>query len=115
MDVIEKIDVFHWVSLIVATLRKNEKVRMCVDFHVPNKAVMVDSHLPVLPHMDDIFSELHGTTVFSTIDLVNAYQVLLAEESHDITAFIAQKGLVRFHRVPYGLFSTPSTFPKLMS
>lgn len=87
---------------------------MCVDFREPNKAVVMDSH--PLPHMDDIFSEMRGAIVFSTIDLANAYhQVLLAEESRDITAFITHEGLFRFLRVPYGLCSAPSAFSKLMS
>lgn len=74
----------------------------------------MDSH--PLPHMDDLFSEMRGATVFSTIDLANAYhQVLLAEESRDMTAFITHEGLFRFRRVPYGLCSAPSAFSKMMS
>ncbi|XP_037611722.1 uncharacterized protein K02A2.6-like [Sebastes umbrosus] len=114
MDVIERIDASPWVSPIVVTLRKNGAVRMCVDLREPNKAVVMDSH--PLPHMDDLFSEMRGATVFSTIDLANAYhQVLLAEESRDMTAFITHDGLFRFRRVPYGLCSAPSAFSKMMS
>lgn len=87
MDVIERIDASPWVSPIMVTLRKNGKPRMCVDLREPNKAVVMDSH--PLPHMDDLFSEMRGAIVFSTIDLANAYhQVLLAEESRDMTSFI---------------------------
>lgn len=114
MDVIERIDASPWVSPIVVTRRKNGAVRMCVDLREPNKAVVMDSH--PLPHMDDLFSEIRGATVFSTIDLANAYhQVLLAEESRDMTAFITHEGLFRFRRVPYGLCSAPSAFSKMMS
>ena len=114
MDVIERIDASPWVSPIVVTRRKNGAVRMCVDLREPNKAVVMDSH--PLPHMDDLFSEMRGATVFSTIDLANAYhQVLLAEESRDMTAFITHEGLFRFRRVPYGLCSAPSAFSKMMS
>lgn len=31
MDVIERIDASEWVSPIVVTLRKNGRVRMCID------------------------------------------------------------------------------------
>ena len=44
MDVIERIDASPWVSPIVVTLRKNGKVRMCVDYREPNKAVVMDTH-----------------------------------------------------------------------
>ncbi|XDV20076.1 hypothetical protein PO909_025458 [Leuciscus waleckii] len=114
MDVIEGIDASPWVSPIVVTRQKNGSVRMCVNLREPNKAVVMDSH--PLPHMDDLFSEMCGATVFSTIDLANAYhQVLLAEESRDMTAFITHEGLFRFRRVPYGLCSAPSAFSKMMS
>lgn len=107
MDVIERIDASPCVSPIVFTLRKNGKVRLCVDYRELNKAIVMDSH--PLPHMDDIFSEMRGATIFSTIDLANAYhQVLLAEESRDITAFITHEGLFRFCRVPYRLCSRGS-------
>lgn len=114
LDVIERIDASPWVSPIVVTLRKNGAVRLCVDLREPNKAIVMDSF--PLPHMDDIFSNMSGATVFSTIDLANAYhQVLLAEESRDLTAFITHEGLFRFKRVPYGLCSAPSAFCKMMS
>lgn len=66
MDVIERIDTSLWVSPIMVTLRKNGKLRVCVDYREPNKTIIMDSH--PLPHMDDIFTEMHGATVFSTID-----------------------------------------------
>lgn len=49
--------------------------------------------------MEEILSTLKGSTVFTTIDLTNAYsQVPL----HDLVAFTTQDGL--FHIVvPYGL------------
>jgi hypothetical protein len=66
--------------------------------------------------MEELFSEMCGATVFYTIDLANAYhQMLLAEESRDLTAFITHDGLFRFKHVPYGLCSAPSTFSKMMS
>ena len=85
-----------------------------MDLREPNKAVVMDSY--TLPHMEELFSEMCGATVFSTIDLANAYhQMLLAEESRDLTAFITHDGLFRFKHVPYGLCSAPSTFSKMMS
>lgn len=49
-------------------------------------------------------------TVFSTIDLVSAYQ--RHRESRDISASITHDGLFRFCRVPLGLASAPSAFQK---
>ena len=67
---------------------------MCSDLREPNKAKVTDSY--PIPHMKELFSELRGATMFSTIDLANAYyQVPLHEESRDLTAFITHEGLFR--------------------
>ena len=44
---------------------------MCVDLREPNKAIVIDCY--PLPHMEDLFSELRGSKIFSTIDLASAY------------------------------------------
>lgn len=113
--IIERIDASPWVSPIVVTQRRDGgKPRMCVDLREPNKVIVADCH--PLPHMDELFSNLRGATVFSTIDLASAYyQMPLHPESRDITAFITHDGLFRFCRVPFGLASAPSAFQKMMS
>ncbi|KAJ8337405.1 hypothetical protein SKAU_G00386250 [Synaphobranchus kaupii] len=89
-------------------------IRLCVDLREPNKAVVIDSH--PLPPIEEVFTELKGAKMFSTIDLQNAYhQVSLHHDSRDLTAFITHDGLFRFTRVPFGLASTPSAFQKMMT
>ena len=113
-DVIEPIEASEWVSPIVVTRKKNGGVRLCVDLREPNKGVVVDSF--PLPHMEEMFTELRGATLFSTLDLQSAYhQVMLHEDSRNLTAFITQDGLFRFKRVPYGLASAPGCFQRMMS
>ncbi len=113
-DVIEPVDVSEWVSPIVVTRKKDGGIRLCVDLREPNKAVVVDSF--PLPHMEEMFANLCGATVFSTLDLQSAYhQVTLHEDSRNLTAFITHDGLFSFKRVPYGLASAPSCFQRMMS
>lgn len=112
--IIEKIDSSEWVSPIVVTKRKNNTIRMCVDLREPNKAVVQDSH--PLPLIEDLLAELHGSVMFSSLDLKNAYyQVPLHEESRGLTSFITHEGLYHFCRVPYGLCSAPSAFQRMMT
>lgn len=86
---------------------------MCVDLREPNEAVVVDSH--PLPHTEELFAELRGATVFSTIDLASAnHQVPLHPESQDLMAFITQDGLFRYKHVPYGLALAAPAFQKMM-
>ncbi len=113
-DVIEPVDASEWVSSIVVTIKKDGGIRLCVDLREPNKAVVVDSF--PLPHMEEMFVNLCGATVFSTLDLQSAYhQVTLHEDSRNLTAFITHDGLFRYKRVPYGLASAPSCFQRMMS
>lgn len=93
-DVIEPIESSEWVSPVVVTKKKNGNIRLCVDLREPNKAIVVDSF--PLPHMEEMFAELRGSTVFSTLDFQSAYhQVLLHEDSRSLTSFITHEGLFR--------------------
>lgn len=113
LGVIERVDASQWISPIVV-VQKSAGICMCVDLQETNKAVVADSY--PLPHIDELMSMLQGATVFSTIDLENAYfQLLLHEESRDLTAFITHEGLFRFCRVPYGLASAPSASQKMLA
>ncbi|CAM5080292.1 unnamed protein product [Natator depressus] len=123
-DIIEEIDSSEWISPIVVTQKKGGGIRLCVDLREPNKAIVIDSH--PLPHIEEIFAELHGAKMFSTLDLQSAcHQVMLHEDSRDLTAFITHEGLFItlfitheglfcFKRVPYGLKSAPSAFQKIV-
>lgn len=50
-----------------------------------------------LPHIEELFTEMRNGTVFSQIDLANAYHPLpLHEDSRYLTAFITHDGLFRY-------------------
>lgn len=86
---------------------------MCVDLREPNRSVIMDSY--PLPHIEDLFTEMRGATVFSQCDLASAYhQLPLHPDSRNLTTFITHEGLFRYTRVPFGLASAPSEFQKIM-
>ncbi|XP_064488523.1 uncharacterized protein K02A2.6-like [Ornithodoros turicata] len=114
MDVIEAIDASPWVSPLVVAKKKDGRIRLCVDLRAPNKAVVPDCY--PLPNMEELLNKLSGAKIFSKLDLTAAYhQLLLAEESRDLTAFITHEGLFRYKRLCFGLASAPSAFQKLLA
>ena len=57
-----------------------------------------------LPRIDNTLHVLSGSQWFSTIDLLSGYwQVGVAEEDKEKTAFITQEGLFEFNVMPFGL------------
>ena len=114
-DVIELVESSEWISPIVVTTRKDRpELRVCVDLREPNKSVVVDGF--PLPHMEEMFTELRGATLFSTLDRHSAYhQMPLYEDSHSLTTFITHDGLFHFKQVPFGLVSAPSCFQQVRS
>ena len=84
----------------------------CGDLRVTiNKSIQVNIY--PLPWMEDIFSTLGGSTVFSKIDLSNAYlQLELTEESKELCTINTLKGLYRYHRLPFGVASAPAIWQR---
>ncbi|CAM5112724.1 unnamed protein product [Natator depressus] len=112
-DIIEEIDSSEWVSPVVVMQKKGGGIRLCVDLREPNKAIVIDSH--PLPHIEEVFAELRGAKMFFNLDLQTAYyQVMLHEDSRDLTTFITHEGLFSFKHVPYCLASAPSVFQKMI-
>ena len=76
-DIIERVDgPTPWVTpIVIAPKPKDpEAVRVCVDMRQPNKAIIRERH--IAPTIDDIQINFNGSTVFSKLDLRQAYHQL---------------------------------------
>ena len=60
-----------WGSPVIFVKRKDRTMQLCIDYHQLNKMTIKNRYL--LPHIDDLFDQLHGATVFSKIDLRSVY------------------------------------------
>ena len=61
--------------------------------------------------MDDLFTTLQGSKLFTKLDLSQAYlQLPLDEDSRKYVVINTQKGLFRYARLPYGISSAPGIF-----
>lgn len=71
-DVLEPVDNSDWGTPLVSILKPNGDLRICGDYKVTINKFLVDFKYP-LPRIDEIFASLRGGTIFTNLDLSNAY------------------------------------------
>ena len=102
-----------WLSPIVLVKKPDGSQRMCLDYRQLNTRLEVDIH--PLPRLEELVEAAAGNKYYTTLDLKDAYyQVLLDEESRDITTFTDGVSLYRFRRLPFGLSCSPAIFSRIM-
>lgn len=113
-DVVEPVDEpTEWCSAMVPVVKKNGKVRICVDLKDLNKAVKRPHYS--LPTFEDIAPKLAGSTVFTTLDAASGFwQIPLHEESQLLTTFITPFGRYKFKRLPFGINLATDEYQKRM-
>ena len=108
-QIIERGDGSPWISPIVVSRRRSGQLRLCVDLRIVNKVVCTSGY--PLPDMQEMLDNLVGAEVFSTLDMKAAYhQLLLHEESRQLTAFVTHEGVFRYLRCCFGLRSLRAAF-----
>ena len=120
-----------WASPVIMVPKKSApgelpRRRMCIDFHAVNalqpKVVKADSKakgtltLHPLPNIDQLYAQLRGAKVFTTLNLRSGYyHIKLGKDSRAKTAFITPFGKYEFNMVPFGLAQAPAYFQALIS
>ncbi|XP_044762211.1 uncharacterized protein K02A2.6-like [Coccinella septempunctata] len=113
-DIIEEVnEPSKWISPMVPVLKGNGDVRICIDMRRANQAISRENH--PLPTMETLVPQLRRATLFSRLDIKNAFhQVEISESSRFITTFITRKGLFRYKRLMFGINCAPEIFQKIM-
>ena len=102
-----------WASPILLVKKKDGSTRPCVDYRRLNAVTHNDAY-PV-PRAQDCLDSMMGSGMFSTMDILSAYnQVPVAEEDIPKTAFSTKYGLFEFTTMPFGLMTAPATYQWLM-
>ena len=68
-----------------------------------------------LPNIDQLYTELRGAKVFTTLDLRSGhYHIELGKDSQAKKAFVTPFGKYEFNMVPFGLGQAPAYFQVLI-
>jgi hypothetical protein len=93
--------------------KKDGTQRMCIDYRRLNLVTKMDRH--PLPLIQDIFDQLGGAAIFTTLDLKQGYhQLPVAPESVEKTAFACHAGIFEWVRMPMGVACGPPVFQREM-
>ena len=104
----------EWASPPVLVRKKDGSWRYCIDFRGLNAATTRDAY--PLPLIEECIDSLADMQWYSALDMNSGYwQIPVAEEDKEKTAFITKYGLFHFLRMPFGLSNAPATFQRTMN
>ncbi|MCO5565132.1 hypothetical protein L7F22_018803 [Adiantum nelumboides] len=113
-EFIYEIEHTDWVSPIVVVLKKNGKLRVCVNLKRVNAATIRDNY--PLPIIDHVIERVAGRESYSFLDGFSRYnQLAIKLEDQHKTAFATEWGIFAYRVMPFDLTNAPATFQRLMS
>ncbi|XP_058122771.1 uncharacterized protein K02A2.6-like [Anopheles ziemanni] len=114
LHIITPVDFSEWAAPIVVVRKANGSIRICGDYSTGLNAALNPHDYP-LPLPQDIFAKLSNCTIFTQIDLSDAFlQVPVDEESRPLLTVNTHRGLYLYNRLPPGIKDAPGAFQQLV-
>src|SRR5277367_2683252 len=107
-----QVDTSPWGTPIVVVLKPNGDIRICGDYSDTLNPQLEPQKYP-LPRTEEIFAKLAGGEKYTTIDLKWAFhQIILDEQSQELTTLSTHKGLYKMLRLPFGISPAAEIFQR---
>ncbi len=98
-----------WSSPLVPVRKKDNSVRICVDFRQLNSVTPLVRYW--VPSLDEILQKVGQSKCLSTLDLTSGFhQIVMDDASSDLTTFVCPLGKFKYVRMPFGLKNAPAIF-----
>ena len=112
LDLVEKVEKPPtWLNPVIPVDKPGGGTRLCVDMRAANTAVVREPYQ--IPTIEEVSQKLKGCKYFTKLDLNKGYhQILLDEESRDLTAFQCHLGIFRYKRLVFGLSSAAEIYQR---
>ena len=102
-----------WGAPLIPAMKKDGRIRWCVDFRNLNQVTVKDSY--PLPLIQGNLQKLGKSHIFSTLDGTGAYHnISINERDRPLTAFLTPWGQYHFKRMPFGLCNAPQAYSRLV-
>jgi len=99
---------------ILFVLKKNGKLRMCVDYRKLNDITIKDRY--PLPNISELQDRLAHAKIFTALDLRDGYHLVRIKKGDEWkTAFRTRYGHYEYTIMPFGLTNAPATFQALIN
>ena len=104
----------EWLASTVVVKKKNDKLRVCVDFTYLNRACPKDPFS--MPKIDQLVDATYGHSRMSFLDAFQGYhQIALALEDQGKTAFISPNANYHYTVMPFGFKNARATYQRMMT
>lgn len=102
-----------WAAPMLLVQKKDGTLRPVVDYRKLNQVTSPDPY--PMPRTEELIERIATATYITTLDLTKGYwQVPMAPESREKTAFVTPFGKYQFRRMPFGLTGAPACFQRMM-
>ena len=98
-----------YASPIVTVPKPDGSLRTCTNYRSLNKLTVFDARI------NDIIDNVGQTRYITTLNLTQGYyQIPLAEDTKEKSAFITPLGLYQYNFLPFGMCGAVATFQRLV-
>ncbi|CAJ0928317.1 unnamed protein product [Ranitomeya imitator] len=102
-----------WSSPIVLVPKPDGEWRFCNNYQKLNEVSKFDAY--PMPRVDELIERLGHARYITTLDLTKGYwQIPMAQEAKEKTAFSTPDVCFQYVRMPFGLQGAPATFQRAM-